>query len=128
MPTSTTTGKVGPPSRFRLPFGRHRGRLLSECPTDYLIWLADEADSPTLRRLARQALDLQEDPDEDPTEPRKDAAATVLPHIVWQWQRAMRDEYGDNPPAVEVIDRGQEILQQLCSNYTHKPWPAEGAA
>jgi uncharacterized protein (DUF3820 family) len=41
-----------------MPFGRHRGRLLRDLPTEYLLWLADEADSPTLRALARRELDL----------------------------------------------------------------------
>src|SRR5262249_27580727 len=113
---------------FRLPYGRHRGRLLTECPVDYLIWFADEHHSPTIRLLARQAIGLAEDPEEDDAslrEPSAELASVVLPGVTFRWWKVMKDEYGDDPLALAVVDRGLEHLKQLCTEYTGKDWPVE---
>lgn len=109
-------------ARFRLPHGRHRGRLLTEVPIDYLVWLADEHSSPTVRALARQALRLGEEADEDGTEPSRALAAVALPGITYRWWQAMRGEFDEDRLALEVVGRGLHHLQRLCTEYTRKSW------
>ena len=38
-----------------MPFGKHKGRALSDIPTDYLIWLLDNATA--LSRQLRRAIE-----------------------------------------------------------------------
>jgi hypothetical protein len=42
----------GPVSDIRLPWGKHRGALLSEIPLGYLAWLASECDDNRIRSAA----------------------------------------------------------------------------
>ena len=113
---------------IRLPFGRHRGKRLDEVPTTYLLWLADEANSPTLRDIARRALDIAED--EDTAEPLTDTAAVALPLVIFLWtdemvSRYQDDDYADNV-ARGLINEGAELLKALCSGYTGKSWDLKG--
>ena len=50
----------------RMPFGKHRGRPLTEVPTDYLWWLHENVDGG---RIAEWAEDELADRITDPSHP-----------------------------------------------------------
>ncbi len=117
---SRSSFRIKPGGVYRLKFGKHRGKTLAECPAEYLCWLGDEAESPTLRALAKAALDIPED-DEDTAEPDPTSAAVAFPLIVFLWQEFMRAEF-DTPFHLLVVETGLVKLKELCSGYTGKGW------
>ncbi len=44
----------------RMPFGKHRGELLGNVPTDYLEWVREIATTDWLRRAIRGELNRRE--------------------------------------------------------------------
>lgn len=108
---------------YRLDFGRHAGCTLGQVPESYLIWLADNAHSPTLRALARQQLGLPDvlaeaDPDGDMCrvgDPDTRSAAEVLPLLRLDWLWRMEAEFGGELDALLVIERGAAVLAELST-------------
>ena len=47
---------------FVMPFGKHKGRRLADCPADYVAWLAENSRSASIRRRAAEALRLVKTP------------------------------------------------------------------
>lgn len=50
------------PARFTMPFGKHKGQLLEDIPTDYLQWAYDNLDrlNPSIRQEIENQLILRE--------------------------------------------------------------------
>lgn len=69
----------------RMPFGKHRGRLLSDLPADYLAWLASIDLKPFLRAAVRDELSRRghrwhRGGDDDP----EDIRERYPPPVDWQ--------------------------------------------
>ena len=70
-----------PPADIRIEFGKHKGKMLSECPRDYIHWLSDKATTPEIKQAAINFLKKPKDapPLAPPTaphpEPEKPATA-----------------------------------------------------
>lgn len=61
-PTENTyTPKVDNPGDVIVTFGKHKGKKLSEIPTDYIKWLAEKANNESLRDAARKFLSSEND-------------------------------------------------------------------
>lgn len=107
-----------------MPFGKYRGLPVPHLPEDYLRWLLDQPGvSVDVKNAAREALDV--DLPEDDTEPDPSSAAVALPAIVFEWQQRMEELCVGDDSALTVVRDGLELLKQLCSKYTGKPWPTE---
>jgi uncharacterized protein (DUF3820 family) len=112
--------------RYRLQFGKHKGRTLAECPCDYLVWILDEPGiSHTLKRIVARYLDL--DQPEDDINPAPDLAAVVLPGVVWRWASEMEARC-TTALELAIVVHGLRLLQRLCSEYTRRPWLENGGA
>ena len=56
-----TPGGYASPFGMKMPFGKHKGVLLSKIPTDYLHWVLTLPDlRPDLRRAIQQELESRE--------------------------------------------------------------------
>jgi hypothetical protein len=114
------------PADFRIWFGKHEGQRLGDLPPHYLLWLADEADSDTLRAMARKVLGADEDDAADPhPDPSPATAATTLPLVVFKFQQTLRAEFATDERALAVVERAVRELKSLCSGFTNRPWPDE---
>lgn len=110
----------------RLPFGKHRGETLAECPPDYVVWLAGagpEAVPPVWRELARRHLGL--DPVDEGPEPSPESAAVLFPRLLFDWYDRMRSEHAGDVVALHVVERGYEHLKRICSKVTGRRWPTD---
>ncbi len=105
---------------YRLTFGRFTGKRLTEVPADYLLWLADNAESETLRNLARQQLGLE--PADLGPDPSPEAASVVLPGVIFEWLTTMQQKHAGRPLALDVVRDGCEVLKSICTRYTRKQW------
>ena len=116
-----------PVGRIPVTVGRHAGKTLSQCPPDFLMWLATSSKCPTYRRAAAELLGLGAETEAGlGTDPEPGAASVVLPGVVFRWGEGMRAEFRDDPAALAVVARGLSRLQELCSAVTNRPWPADG--
>ncbi|MCE9562878.1 MAG: DUF3820 family protein [Planctomycetes bacterium] len=104
----------------RLTFGRFAGKPLTDVPADYLLWLADNAESETLRNLAQQQLGLE--PADLGPDPSPEAASVVLPGVIFEWITTMQRKHAGRPLALAVVRDGSEVLKTICTRYTRKQW------
>ena len=127
-----------PPGAFVITFGRHRGKTLAQCPPEYVLWLADEAQSPTVRLAAKRFLGIDgygEDAEPDTlqlAEPDRESAAVRLPQIVFMHECMLADRFGTDPDSSEgrVVLWSQDVLRELCEETTGRRFlrPDEEAA
>lgn len=76
---------------MRMPFGKHRGREIRDCPIDYLRWCLDNVEfrNPALRRAIRNHVEWCEESPEGPTPP---PAPGLPPALVKRWIRDVHHE------------------------------------
>lgn len=107
----------------RMPFGRHRGRLLPDIPTNYLQWVLRECTEidPTLRRAIQAELESRPWAGTLPgtSTPGGDGRSVVdVRSALKSWYREMALRYHpdrtlDNGTAMKAINAGYERLQEL---------------
>lgn len=117
-------------TRYRMPFGKHRGRHLDEVPVEYLAWLSDHAESPSLRLLAKRLLDIDvvlDDADELVIHaPSRELAADVLPRLCFEFEQLVRAEFGEIDPGTleaKTLARLLAILREIEVRYTGVRFP-----
>ena len=123
-------------TRYRMPFGKHRGQHLDEVPVEYLAWLSDHAESPSLRQLAKRLLDIDcvlDDADDLVIhEPSRELAADVLPRLCFEFEQRVRAEFGEIDPGTleaKTLARLLAILREIEVAYTGRAFPTfDGAA
>ena len=124
---------------YRMPFGKHRGQRLDAVPLEYVAWLSDHAESPSLRLLAKRLLDIDcvlDDADDLVIhEPSRELAADVLPRLCFEFEQRVRAEFGEIDPGTleaKTLARLLAILRDLETEYTGRAFPklneTEGAA
>jgi hypothetical protein len=105
-----------------MPFGRYRGQLLSDVPTDYLRWCWRTCDlSPWLRHAIEGELTRRcgSRPEPDPSASGAEAGALVRVRTAVQaWFREMALRYHpdrtlDDGAAMKVINHAHERLREL---------------
>ena len=111
----------------KITFGKHRGYNLdhvAETDPNYLRWLLDQSwlDDATRRKVETSVGVDQPDPDAPEPEPNPALAAVAFPGVVWRWQSAMRTQYADNPDALAIVESGEKLLRELCTEFTNRPW------
>jgi len=109
-PTEATyTQKVDDPADYVVTFGKHRGKRLGDIPTDYVEWLAKNANEESLREYANQVLSNagknKSDKNEDKSKGEKKASKKPAPNVSSEsmadhfayvgWEQLC--EYGDMP-------------------------------
>ena len=57
LPASSTPTAQESSQPYRLPWGKHRGKLISEVPTDYVRWLQDKSDAYKTNKQLQEAVD-----------------------------------------------------------------------
>ena len=121
---------------YRMPFGKHRGQRLDAVPLEYVAWLSDHAESPSLRLLAKRLLDIDvvlDDADELVIHaPSRELAADVLPRLVFEFEQRVRAEFGEIDPGTleaKTLARLLAILREIEVAYTGRAFPTfDGAA
>lgn len=106
---------------MEMPFGKHRGKQLSEIPDSYLMWILDNVESlsPTLRYAIELRLGLVPPPDSPPppSSPAARGGATVE-MIIRAWHRQMAKRYhpdrGGTHEQMLVVNEGAELLNRLA--------------
>lgn len=94
----------------RMPFGKHRGRPLSEIPADYLRWVLDNCDNitPRLRAEITRLLNPAAEP----------PAGSLTTSVCNQWYRTMAVRFhpdkGGSHEAMKAVNAGRELLLQLA--------------
>jgi len=111
-------GSVTMYGHWRMPFGKHKGRPLSDVPTDYLCWLLDECD---LRPGFRRAVDAElrgrlyggagrGDPGHAPPD-------DWLSEVLRRWYRELSLKYhpdrGGSHEAMVAVNDAHERLQRM---------------
>jgi hypothetical protein len=100
-----------------MPFGKHKGRLISEIPRDYLRWLLDNVRDlePYLRQQVLEALGYRQSQQAAPrpSQPVLDART-----VIDRWYREMTlkfhpDRFGSHE-AMVAINHAHERLRQLA--------------
>jgi hypothetical protein len=99
----------------RMPFGKYRGQLLEDVPTDYLEWLLDAFPlRPFLRRAVERELTIRAG-----NFSVKPAAPDWLA-IIRQWHREMALQFhpdrGGHVEAMRAINLGAERLRELVDS------------
>jgi hypothetical protein len=102
-----------------MPFGKHKGQLLSQIPSDYLFWVLYEADaaSPWLKAAVRDELATRDGRFRSPPPPQGGAVLDVKGKLQ-TWYREMArtfhpDRTLDDGAAMKAINHGYERLQEL---------------
>jgi hypothetical protein len=101
-----------------MPFGKHKGRLVSDVPTSYLRWLLRECDlDPPLRRAVVGELTNREAYHEPAGHGASGAVLDVRGKLqTWYREMAMKfhpDRCFDDGAAMKAINHGYERLQEL---------------
>ncbi|NLS92743.1 MAG: hypothetical protein GXX96_11360 [Planctomycetaceae bacterium] len=97
---------------MRMPFGKHRGKLLETIPHDYLLWVLDNCDnlSPTVRNEVQRILGIGRHSYTPPQTPL--AVSTVN-----EWYRRLAREFhpdlGGSHEAMKAVNRGRELMLEL---------------
>jgi hypothetical protein len=96
-----------------MPFGKHRGKPLSEIPIQYLAWVLENCvnASPYLREEIRRILSAEA----ESTVKQADALCSL--GLVSQWYRLLSMEFhpdrGGSHEGMKAINRGRELLLQM---------------
>ena len=110
---------------MKMPWGKYKGRPLSEVPAGYLAWTLEECDN--VRGEFRRALELElidrlglevrpAGPYRAPAPPRPPAN---WPDVVRRWHREMVLEFhpdrGGSTEACQVLNAAHDRLQELLN-------------
>ncbi len=101
-------------SNTRLPFGKHRGKLLADIPISYLEWVLGNCDnaSPALRAEIKRVIDADES--------AKPTAAIAIPTLVGSWYRKLAAEFhpdhGGSHEGMKAINRANELLLEMAGS------------
>lgn len=112
--------------RVRMPFGKHRGKLLGDVPVSYLAWLLRECGN--MEPPLRDAVDAElrermgaEPPRSPSSGVTRDGSHAVieLKSAIRSWYREMALRFhpdrnvGDDGKAMSAINHGYERLREL---------------
>ena len=101
---------------MRMPFGKHKHKLLEDVPRDYLLWVLDNCDnlSPTLKAEVRRVLGVGQRSYSPPPPPPQTSLATST---VNEWYRQLAREFhpdlGGSHEAMKAVNRGRELMLEL---------------
>lgn len=115
-----------------MPFGKHKGKLLEDVPTDYLAWVLDNCSElrPTLRQAIEQVL-FGEDPEDAYARGYRDGLASgrqttpVAPSgnlrsTIQQWYRRTsvrhHPDHGGDVRVMAVVNDLRDELLSLFRN------------
>lgn len=99
----------------RMPFGRHKGRLLEDIDSWYLEWVytTARAASPSLKAASLRELNRR---GEAHAPPGRDVA--LAPEVLQAWFREMTLRYhpdrGGSKEAMQAINHGYDRLRELA--------------
>src|SRR5262245_15553070 len=105
-----------------MPWGKHKGRPLTEIPEQYLRWGADQRwIEPSLRAEIEAVVGIGQA--EEGQGPAAVVGSVGLAGITFRWWAGKEDEFGDGPGQMEVVGVGLNKLKELCTAFTGKSWP-----
>jgi len=96
-----------------MPFGKHKGKSLTDIPIDYLVWLVNECD---LKESLRVAVEKELRRREFAHSPEPTGKTTSLStDVVHSWYRKLSMEFhpdrrGGNHEGMKAINRAKELL------------------
>lgn len=98
----------------RMPFGKHKGRLIPDIPTNYLRWLIREVDlDDDLREAVRDVLDGRRQHTQPTYPPPADWSG-----IIKQWYGEMTKRYHPDRSGdvrqMQAINHAAERLRELA--------------
>ncbi len=98
----------------RMPFGKHRGKLLSDIPTGYLVWLHNWAEiDDRLADAVDQELGRRNEVDQS-TPP---LGLPDLRPLADDWYRQLAREFhpdlGGSNECMRAVNRGRELLIEM---------------
>jgi hypothetical protein len=101
-----------------MPFGRHRGRLLRNVPTDYLEWARTVAREPLRSAIRAELARRQAHPPPPPLSPYRAPARVLLEQLVMPGRRTLAlrhhpDAGGVHEVMVAINDAADFLLQQI---------------
>jgi hypothetical protein len=104
----------------RMPFGKHKGRLIADVPTGYLQWMLDTIHDlrPSLRYEVEQELrrrDFDPPPEREANDPSPPVQWSA---IISTWYRGLARDYhpdrGGTVEAMQAINEAHERLKKLA--------------
>jgi hypothetical protein len=101
-----------------MPFGKYKGRLLSELPDGYLLWLLDLPDlNPWLRRALESELARRDDAPRSPGRQEGAIALADLRSVVKTWfgelSRRWHPDRGGTHESGQAINQAHDRLREL---------------
>jgi len=108
-----------------MPFGKYKGELLCEVPTDYLTWVLDLSDlRDWLRKAIHAELDRRETELNDDTYYVSPFPTEAVMEVANAWHTQMAAECQRDPKAVKVVNRGHDLLVELLTELVsqHDLW------
>lgn len=105
---------------MEMPFGKHKGKLLAEVPTDYLEWVLTLKELNHRLRFAIECelefRDARVRPRPNP-QPKRDESRVDLSAMVEKWYRRLAVEFhpdhGGSDAAMKAINRGRDLLLEM---------------
>ena len=112
---------------YVMPFGKYKGRLVSDIPSSYLEWLTTIDLRDSLRKAVIEELQLRDygysdDPGEDEDDHAQDPHQRQAPHPtprldVAAWYRRLSLEFhpdrGGSKEGMQAVHRAKELLEQM---------------
>jgi hypothetical protein len=112
---------------YVMPFGKYKGRLVSDIPSSYLEWLTTIDLSDALQEAVVEELRLRDygysdDPGEDKDDHAQNSRRKQTSHSATQldvaaWYRRLSLEFhpdrGGSKEGMQAIHRAKELLEQM---------------
>lgn len=97
---------------MRLWFGKHRGLDITDVPDSYLVWLADNMQSDTIREIARDELDRRRNPKRRDIDTQDRMVRELIEAGYRSLARKFHPDLGGDTTRMQQLNAAMEKLRQ----------------